>query len=166
MTSGHERPVGDACPICLDLIEFPMGEHAKMNFCCMKMVCNGCIFAAFAARQQENVASCEFCRTTLPADDTYHLAMIQKRVDKGDAEAIKHLGDKYYYCKSGLTKDVPRAIELWTDAAELGSLEAHYRRPQVLLWRWCRRRQAKGYPSLAGGRNERACAKQAQSWIC
>ena len=107
MTSGHERPVGDACPICLDLIEFPMGEHAKMNFCCMKMVCNGCIFAAFAARQQENVASCEFCRTTLPADDTYHLAMIQKRVDKGDAAAIFYLGCKYHYGQLGLARMFP-----------------------------------------------------------
>ena len=25
-----------------------------------------------------------------------------------------------------MTKDVPRAIELWTDAVELGSLDAHY----------------------------------------
>ena len=51
--------------------------------------------------------------------------MIQKRVEKGDAEAINCLGDDYYHGRTGLTKDVPRAIEVWTEAAELGSLDAH-----------------------------------------
>ena len=54
------------------------------------------------------------------------LALIQKRVDKGDAEATKFLGDQYYHGKLGLTTKVPRAIELWTEAAELGSLGAHF----------------------------------------
>jgi len=52
--------------------------------------------------------------------------MVQKRVDKGDAAAITFLGAKYYDGELGLAKDVPRAFELWTEAAELGSLEAHY----------------------------------------
>ena len=53
------------------------------------------------------------------------LAMIQKRVDKGDGEAINFLGVKYYHGQLGLAKDVPRAIELWTEAADLGSIDAH-----------------------------------------
>ncbi|EJK44326.1 hypothetical protein THAOC_37143 [Thalassiosira oceanica] len=65
-------------------------------------------------------------RTLLPGDDASKLAMIQKRVRKGDAEAINHLGDGYYSGELGLAKNVPRAIELWTEAAELGSLDAHY----------------------------------------
>ena len=51
--------------------------------------------------------------------------MIQKRVDKGDEEAIGWLGYNHYYGELGLTNDIPRAIELWTEAAELGSLDAH-----------------------------------------
>ena len=69
---------------------------------------------------------CPFCRMPHPDDDASALAMIQKRVDKGDAEAIKHLGDKYYFGGLGLTKDFPRAVELWKEAAELGSVDAHY----------------------------------------
>ena len=53
--------------------------------------------------------------------------MIQKRVGKGDAEAITHLGEQYLNGRNGLARDVPRAIELWTEAAELGSLEAHFK---------------------------------------
>ncbi|EJK69688.1 hypothetical protein THAOC_09028, partial [Thalassiosira oceanica] len=64
--------------------------------------------------------------TLLPGDDTSGLAMVQKRVSKGDAEAINDLGDKYYFGELGLAKNVPRAIELWMEAAELGSIDAHY----------------------------------------
>ena len=124
MTSGHERPEGDRCPICFLLIEFPPSKHSKMNVCCMKRVCNGCVFAA---RQQGIFDRCPFCRTSFTNDDASILARIQKRVGKGDADAIFFLGDMYFQGEMGVTKDVPRAIELWTEAAELGSLDAHYK---------------------------------------
>ena len=123
MASGHERPDEDRCPICFDLIELPPSKHSRINVCCMKSVCKGCILAA---QRQGMLNICEFCRTTLPSEEASTLAMIQKRVSKGDAEAIKHLGEKYYFGELGLTKDAPVAVELWTEAAELGSLDAHY----------------------------------------
>ena len=52
--------------------------------------------------------------------------MIQKRVRKGGAAAIYVLGEQYFYGCLGLAKDVPRAVELWTEAAELGSVDAQY----------------------------------------
>ena len=124
MASGHERPEVDRCPICFDLIELPMNEHGWMNVCCMKRVCKGC---ELAARQRGIYDRCPFCRTpfTKANDGESRLAMIRKRVRKGDAEAIKSLGDHYFHGELGLAKDVPRAIELYTEAAELGSLEAH-----------------------------------------
>ena len=122
MASGHERPEGDACKICFLLIEVPVVEHSKIYVCCMKRVCNGCILAA---RQRGVYNNCPFCRTPTPADEASQLAMIRKRVDKGDALAIFFLGQKYYHGKLGLEKDAPRAIELYTEAAELGSIDAH-----------------------------------------
>ena len=124
MASGHERPEGDRCPICFDLIELPLSENGTMKICCMKKVCKGCILAA----QQRGMGdTCPFCRTPHPTDDASKLAMIQKRVDKGDAEAMHYLGCNYYHGEFGLAKDAPRAVELWTEAAELGSVEAHYK---------------------------------------
>ena len=123
MASGHERPEGDRCPICFDLIELPMAEHAMVNYCCMKRVCNGCILAAML-RGMGNI--CPFCRTPLTDDEASLLAMVRKRVEKGDAEAMHMLGCKYHCGQLGLGKGVPRAIELWTEAAELGSNDAHY----------------------------------------
>ena len=122
MTSGLERAKGGACPICFLLIELPMNGHSRMRVCCMKRVCNGCILAA----HRRGMSGCPFCRTTTPTDDASKLAMIQKRVDKGDADAIYFLGDQCYDGELGLVKDVPRAIELYTEAVELGSLQAHY----------------------------------------
>ncbi|EJK56142.1 hypothetical protein THAOC_24028 [Thalassiosira oceanica] len=123
MASGHERPEGDRCPICFDLVELPVAAHSKMNVCCMKRVCIGC---GLAAHQRGMFDSCPFCRTSLPHDNASTLAMIQKRVSKGDEAAINHLGDKYFHGMLGLAKNVSRAIELWTEAAELGSIGAHY----------------------------------------
>ena len=123
MASGHERPEGDRCPICFDLIEVPINDHSKVKLCCMKKVCDGC---ELAARRRGMNDTCPFCRTTLPAEEASQLAMIQKRVSKGDAEAMPFLGDMYYIGRHGLAKDVPRAIESWTEAAELGSVQAHH----------------------------------------
>ena len=123
MASGHERPEGDRCPICLDLIELPISKHARVKVCCMKRVCNGCIFAA---RQRGMNDICPFCRTPVPTDEASMLAMIRKRVGKSDAGAIYFLGQKYFFGERGLAKDVPRAIELWTNATELGSIDAHH----------------------------------------
>ncbi|EJK44471.1 hypothetical protein THAOC_36980, partial [Thalassiosira oceanica] len=123
MTSGTERPEGDTCPICFDLIELPIAMNSKFNVCCMKRVCDGC---ELVARQRGIYNRCPFCRTPLPRDYASGLAMIQKRVDKGDAEAIYMLGNKYYHGELGLAKNVPRAIELWTEAAELGSVNAYF----------------------------------------
>ncbi|EJK44474.1 hypothetical protein THAOC_36983 [Thalassiosira oceanica] len=124
MASGHERPEGDRCPICFDLIELPVATYSSINVCCMKRVCDGCLLAA---RQPGMNGLCEFCRTPFIDDNASMLSMIQKRVSKGDAEAINQLGEIYYYGELGLTKDVPRAMELWTEAAELGSIDAHCR---------------------------------------
>ena len=125
MSSGHERPEEDRCPICFLLIELPDGQHSLLNICCTKRVCKGCVLAA---RQRGIDDKCPFCRTPFVStnDDASQLAMIQKRAGKGDAEAIKQLGNDYYNGDVGLAKDVSRAIELWTEAAELGSNDAHH----------------------------------------
>ena len=91
MASGHERWEGDTCTICFLLIELPMSKHSKSSACCLKSVCNGCILAT----RQRGMRGCPFCRTPLTKDTARRLVLVQKRVDKGHAEAITFLGDKY-----------------------------------------------------------------------
>ncbi|EJK54687.1 hypothetical protein THAOC_25664 [Thalassiosira oceanica] len=46
LSEGHERWEGHRCPICFLYVGLPMDKHAKMNACCTKTVCNGCVLAA------------------------------------------------------------------------------------------------------------------------
>ncbi|EJK77571.1 hypothetical protein THAOC_00589, partial [Thalassiosira oceanica] len=122
-SQGHQRPEEDFCSICTLPIPLPMGEHLALNGCCMKTICIGCLFAA----RKRGIFDCPFCRTPLPEtgnDADNMLAMIQARVAKKDPTAILSLGQKYFLGDLGLQKDMQKSMELWTEAAELGSLEA------------------------------------------
>ena len=121
-SQGLERPEGDSCPICTLPIPLPMAHYSIFQSCCMKRICNGCDFAAF----KRGMTDCPFCRTPRPDSDADNLAMIISRVKKKDPEAIHFLGNQYFYGQLGLQKDMEKAVELITEAAELGSIEALY----------------------------------------
>ncbi|EJK74944.1 hypothetical protein THAOC_03352 [Thalassiosira oceanica] len=70
---------------------------------------------------------CPFCRTTNPSSVGSKLALTQKRADAKDPVAIGFIAFGYYARDHGLPQDVPRAVKLWTEAADLGDLDAHYR---------------------------------------
>ena len=69
---------------------------------------------------------CPFCRAPTPHTSASLLALVRKRVDAKDPAAIGFLASAYYDGDHGLRQDIPRAIELWTEAARLGDLVAHY----------------------------------------
>ncbi|EJK66510.1 hypothetical protein THAOC_12569 [Thalassiosira oceanica] len=121
-SQGLERQEGDICQICTLPIPMPMDKHAVLEVCCMKRVCHGCDLAA----QKRGMCACPFCRTPFTDNDDDKLAMVQARVLKKDPEAIHFLGDQYFFGLLGLQKDVRKAVTLWTDAAELGSIDALY----------------------------------------
>ena len=52
--------------------------------------------------------------------------MIQARVVKKDPEAIHQLGAQYSNGRLGLQKDAQKAVKLWEEAVELGSVDALY----------------------------------------
>ncbi|EJK48309.1 hypothetical protein THAOC_32907, partial [Thalassiosira oceanica] len=120
MKKGRTRSEGDDCPIC----QLPMPldfKQSEMRPCCMKLVCKGCVLAA----QKRGMRNCPFCRAPRPKK-SQTLAMIRKRFDKGDPEAIYFLGIKYDFGEYGLEKDMARAVELYERAAVLGVKEAHF----------------------------------------
>ncbi|EJK48648.1 hypothetical protein THAOC_32536, partial [Thalassiosira oceanica] len=125
MSSGHELPEGYTCPLCCLPIAVPVEKHSKLEPCCMKTLCNGCVLAS-AKRGMGNM--CAFCRTPTPDNDQARLTLVRKRVDAKDPVATKSLANAYFYGNHGLQQDHPRAIELWTEAALLGGdLFAHYK---------------------------------------
>ena len=121
-SQGWERPEDDFCPVCMLPIPLPMSENSGFSACCMKKLCHGCSLAA----QKRGMMDCPFCRTPRHEDDTSALAMVQKRVGAKDPIAIKFLGDRYCDGMYGLEMNLLRAMELWTEAAKLGSAEAHH----------------------------------------
>ena len=125
-SQGHQRPEGEFCPICTLPIPLPVYEHSLFNICCMKLICVGCVSAA----QKRGMVDCPFCRTRLPDNDADAeadaLAMLQARVEKKDPAALYFLGKKYCFGGLGIQKNMRTAVELYTEAAELGSIDALY----------------------------------------
>ena len=76
--------------------------------------------------QEKRHVRLSICRTPYPESDADSLAMVRARVAKKDPTAICSLGKDYFYGSLGLRRDVQKAFELWTEAAELGSTEALY----------------------------------------
>jgi len=120
-SQGHERSEGDFCPLCTLAIPPPLQEYATMRSCCVKTLCDGCCLSAVKSGLG-NI--CPFCRTPPAKNDEEALGRIQKRVAARDPEAIRYLGDQHYYGECGLVKDASRGFELWSEAADLGSLKA------------------------------------------
>ena len=110
----------------------------------MKRICYGCNIAA----QNSGMADCAFCRTAYPDNDADALAMIQARAQKKDPAAINLLGEKYFFGSLGLQKDMQKAVELYTEAAELGSIEAlHHLRDRIALRMGFRRTRQRVFSS-------------------
>mmetsp|Transcript_32451 Transcript_32451/g.74119 ORF Transcript_32451/g.74119 Transcript_32451/m.74119 type:complete len:268 (+) Transcript_32451:326-1129(+) len=124
MDSGHELHESHICTLCYLPIELPAAQHSMLMHCCMKRVCYGC-FLALHRREMEK--TCAFCRTPTPDSDAAKLSLVQKRVDAKDPVATALLADAYYNGDYVLQQDISRAIELWTEAANLGNLNAHFR---------------------------------------
>jgi len=72
------------------------------------------------------MSDCPFCRTRSPDNDVDRLAMVRVRVAKKDPVAINLLGGTYAHGGLGLPKDTQKAVKLWEEAADLGSVGALY----------------------------------------
>lgn len=130
-SEGHKHYLED-CPICL--MPMPIDEkYGVLHYCCMKLICFGCshqrrIVDHGYAQVDVTQDACPLCRGRLPPsrDNRANLKIIQRRVDAGDPKAHEYLGDLYSKGKRGLPVDKARAVELWTEAARLGSVSAHF----------------------------------------
>ncbi|EJK70841.1 hypothetical protein THAOC_07771 [Thalassiosira oceanica] len=127
LNEGHERWEGDRCPICFLFVGLPISKHSKVNQCCMKTVCNGCILAAL---QRGMYDRCPFCRTPHPSDEVSALAMIPielwtEAAELGSLRAHFNLGCAYYYGEV-VDVDKPRGVRHWQEAAMKGDVESRH----------------------------------------
>jgi TPR repeat protein len=91
--------------------------------CCGKSFCEGCIYSFM---QSGNIEKCPFCKSEIDKTDGESVEEMMKRVEANDAGSIYQLANDYYQGDLGLLQDQEKAMELWTQAADLGSSKAHY----------------------------------------
>jgi tetratricopeptide (TPR) repeat protein len=146
-----DPPAKKDCPICFlpmpnqliacislppaTISSVPISDYAEANDmlakveaeayfpCCGKSVCCGCIQSFYESR----IIKCPYCKTQ-GTNKTNEKAVdeLKKRVEANDASAILVLGNSYRSGLFGLQHDREKAIELWKQAAKLGSSQAHY----------------------------------------
>ncbi len=109
------------CPICF--LPMPL-EREKSTFssCCGKTICTGCFDAHVMTNIHDyaKASLCVFCRTP-SSDDEEYKKRERERIEANDPAALSNKGDEFYEAR-----DYDKAVEYWTKAAELGSVEAHY----------------------------------------
>jgi hypothetical protein len=114
----------EECPICMLPLPLNISE-SSFESCCGKKICNGCIHA-MRETGGENMKLCPFCKT--PPAESYeeNIEMLEKLMEKGNADAFYLLAVYYSDGTYGLPQDRARANELYLKAGELGCAAAYY----------------------------------------
>ena len=111
-----QPPQRDECDICMLTLPLHPEEH-RYQPCCGKVLCFGCIYAAFTA---DNRMLCPFCRTPVHISEGEGIERTKKRAEVDDAVAMCQLGCFYYHGQMGLPRNYDKAMELFLRAGELG----------------------------------------------
>jgi hypothetical protein len=92
--------------------------------CCGKSICKGCVYSFIRSGNNEK---CPYCKAERKGKTNEEkIEELMKRVDVNDANAIYLLGSYYSHGQLGLQRSPERKKELWTQAAKLGSSQAHF----------------------------------------
>ena len=147
-----DPPAKEDCPICFipmpvkliacmtlppaTISSVPIRDYAEANEelatenmeqyypCCGKTICGGCVYSF---RMSGNEETCLFCKSDRRGKtDEECVEELMKRVEANDAGSIYQLANDYYHGDLGLLQDRVRAMELWKQAADLGSRRAHF----------------------------------------
>jgi tetratricopeptide (TPR) repeat protein len=99
-------------------------QKSSLNVCCSKIICTGCAYTDILRQRRLLIPqepSCAFCREPIARTKEEIHAMLMKRVEKNDPEAMTQMG-----IKRADEGDYSSAFEYSTKAAELGDAVAHY----------------------------------------
>ena len=139
----QDPPPKEDCPICM--LPMPVNSgvcdvHTSYQSCCGKIICCGCVQASKDELKRRNKERskkkkledlCPFCRVPDTKSDKEEVKRLKQRIksNEDDAEAFLRLGNGYNYEliseRWGLKRDRDKAFELYSQAAKLGSVQAH-----------------------------------------
>jgi TPR repeat protein len=116
-------PIHDFAKAHEELAQMGMEQYFP---CCGKSICGGCTYSCIKSGNAEN---CPYCRARRTGKENDKIVEeLRKRVEvNNDADAMYILGNNYFHGQLGLLQDRDKAMELWKQAAALGSSKAHYR---------------------------------------
>jgi len=110
------------CPICFLPRPLTCDQRAYFS-CCGKIICAGCMLAAFKADAR---MLCPYCRGPRRISDREIVDRIKKRVALGDASAMLDLAGNYHQGICGLPQNYNKSNKLLYRAGELGCAEAYH----------------------------------------
>jgi TPR repeat protein len=113
-------PINDYAHANEELAKVDMEQYYS---CCGKTICGGCVDSFL---KSGNIVNCPFCNANRDKTDEEGVEELMKRVEANDAGAMTALGNDYWHGKPGLLRDREKAMELWEQAAALGSSKAHF----------------------------------------
>lgn len=115
-----KRAPKDDCDICfLELPNESFEQWRSYQPCCGKTMCIGCMSSVL----KSGSIACPFCRSSMGGNEDF-IAKLQKRASLGDSSGMHNLGIEYYKgrcCK----RDTGKAMELFHQAAQRGSVPSH-----------------------------------------
>ena len=126
----QDSPPKEDCPICM--LPMPMSTihdvyRTAYQACCGKYICNGCVVVSNENMKKGIIKSCcELCREPPPSSMKVEMRRFKNRTKASDAEAFFMFGCGYQIGQWG-KQDMDKALELWNQAAELGSAKAHFK---------------------------------------
>ena len=115
-------PIYDFAQANEELANLPTEQYYA---CCGKSVCGGCVHSF---RKSGNIDNCPYCRADKMSKTLEeNFEELMKQAEANDAAAMFVLGSFYEHGQSQFVQqDAKKAIELWTQAAKLGSSSAHF----------------------------------------
>lgn len=123
-----QPPPRKDCAICMH--QLPIAEETVYKNCCGKTICIGCLYGQIKASNTKPQRSlpnlpCPFCRLQPAFSYKEGTERFKKRMELGDADAFFTMGTDYMYGDDGMSQDIKKALEMYSRAIELGSIDAH-----------------------------------------
>ena len=93
---------GSRCPICLE--KWDVNDEEMLRCCCCRLVCTSC---------DSKIAygdPCPLCRAPATKSAKEALAYLRRHVENDVPEAIKALGDAYYFGQYGFVRSAKKVV--------------------------------------------------------
>lgn len=112
----------EECPVCF----LPHGFANDECYlpCCGKNLCAGCMYSLGVVGT--STLSCPFCRSIEFGTWRDGKSLLDKKVKANDARSMHLVAYYHSVGENGYPFDPRKAIELWSKAASLGNMDAHY----------------------------------------